>query len=483
MTSSIQQAQTYQQAVSAYVNGSYEEAVTITDSLIESYPDAPNLRLLLGHIYCCLQRHEMAREQYQIVLELTSDPELVECANTSLRGINQVGASPETEFLPETTNSGEMYFSTEALEELTSTPVQVLPAENLDIEKNANSTSFDSDTLDPREEHHQAGSDPDPVFIDPFSIESATLLDVEASTPDLNQVNRFPSNLDDLNQPGENTLELEALNPTGVQQEAERDPSLGADRHRTDSLSSYEATQDIQAPVDFFDDLGELSDVDLSKTQISQSDPAVTSNRDSKPQPDSEQTNVIQNEGDREASAPQISPSNLHTPTPDQSQQIESRSKPSQRMFALLDNASLRTKQLLAAGATGIISALAVMTVSQFTPRTAVQPEPVLSRLTESGLIAAVAGIASGVTTFAIGQLTINRIKRTTDDLQAQFDAVIQGDFKAQATTHSSDELGQLAASFNLMIDAIHPQTDEARPKAGKQETANEKLSSSDLAS
>lgn len=85
--------QEYQRALSAYMNGGYEEAAAIADRLVESYPDDPNLRLLRGHIYGCQQQYDFACEQYRLVLNLTSDPELISCANAALADANRYAAS------------------------------------------------------------------------------------------------------------------------------------------------------------------------------------------------------------------------------------------------------------------------------------------------------------------------------------------------------------------------------------------------------
>ncbi|MBW4552942.1 MAG: HAMP domain-containing protein [Aphanocapsa sp. GSE-SYN-MK-11-07L] len=94
MAPSTKYTEEYQQALSAYMNGGYEEAAAISDRLVKSYPDDPNLRLLRGHIHCYQNQYETAREQYQIVLSLTSDPELIDCANTSLDNASQYMAEP-----------------------------------------------------------------------------------------------------------------------------------------------------------------------------------------------------------------------------------------------------------------------------------------------------------------------------------------------------------------------------------------------------
>ncbi|MGJ3247597.1 MAG: methyl-accepting chemotaxis protein [Elainellaceae cyanobacterium] len=85
-------AQEYQQAERAYMLGNYEEAAQIVDRLLESHSDDLNVQLLRGHIYCYgLQRYDIARDQYQSVLDMTSEPEYVDYANNGLAYASQFG--------------------------------------------------------------------------------------------------------------------------------------------------------------------------------------------------------------------------------------------------------------------------------------------------------------------------------------------------------------------------------------------------------
>jgi twitching motility protein PilJ len=95
MTSSTNHEQQYQQAQTAYIQGNYEEAATFVDRLIEDFPADPNSRLLRGHIYCVLRQYEIAREQYQTVLQLTQDPELIDCAKNGLESVKQYESSEQ----------------------------------------------------------------------------------------------------------------------------------------------------------------------------------------------------------------------------------------------------------------------------------------------------------------------------------------------------------------------------------------------------
>lgn len=94
MGSGTKFADEYKQAERAYMLGSYEEAATIIDRLAENYPTDPTVCLLRGHIYCYgLQQFEIAREQYQSVLNLTTDAEYINYANKGLADAEEFSGS------------------------------------------------------------------------------------------------------------------------------------------------------------------------------------------------------------------------------------------------------------------------------------------------------------------------------------------------------------------------------------------------------
>lgn len=96
MASGIDYSQAYQKAERAYMQGSYEDAATIIDQLAHDYPTDPSVLLLRGHIYCYgLHRYDLAHQQYETVLTLTTDPDFVDYANNGLAYTSQFeGSTP-----------------------------------------------------------------------------------------------------------------------------------------------------------------------------------------------------------------------------------------------------------------------------------------------------------------------------------------------------------------------------------------------------
>ncbi|MDE5076335.1 MAG: hypothetical protein O4749_09880, partial [Trichodesmium sp. St5_bin2_1] len=82
----------YQKAEDAYSEGNYEEAAALVYNLIQDYPEDPSSRLLCGHIYCYgLHQYDVAKEQYQLVLDLSDNQDLINYA--------QQGISDSEEFI------------------------------------------------------------------------------------------------------------------------------------------------------------------------------------------------------------------------------------------------------------------------------------------------------------------------------------------------------------------------------------------------
>jgi twitching motility protein PilJ len=146
-----------------------------------------------------------------------------------------------------------------------------------------------------------------------------------------------------------------------------------------------------------------------------------------------------------------------------------------QGWLAPLENAPLEKKQWLIAGSVGVVSALVVAVVS-FGATTFSPPQEREAVRNTGWAMSLAAGLSGFATAGFMGSLSLKQIRRTTQDLQAQFEAVRQGNLHVEATVYSEDELGLLATGFNEMARVIFTTTSEAQRKADEQEEAKENL-------
>ncbi|MBN3908919.1 MAG: HAMP domain-containing protein [Nostoc sp. NMS1] len=259
----------------------------------------------------------------------------------------------------------------------------------------------------------------------------------------------------------------------------------------SDGLSSYEDSNNIlngensKSNIDFlddfeeFDDLGNIPGFDLIEENSNfgnaamYSAPAETSSSGRSQGTDTSGSNAA----DREEEL--FSMTGSHEGVPVFSQTDVSKLEPNvsveQGWLAPLENASIERKQWLIAGSVGIVSALVVATVSFVA--TTFSPAQQRESVRNTGwAMSLAAGIAGFTTAGFMGNFALKQIRRTTNDLQAQFEAVRQGNLNAQATVFSEDELGHLATGFNEMARVIFTTTSEAQRKADEQEEAKENL-------
>jgi|GEM_PF-2396457 len=78
----------YQQAVEAFAQENYEEAVKLFTHLVDARPEDPNLRLWLASAQQQIGRPDMARTQYEQVLALNADSEIHQTANKALQRLD-----------------------------------------------------------------------------------------------------------------------------------------------------------------------------------------------------------------------------------------------------------------------------------------------------------------------------------------------------------------------------------------------------------
>ncbi|XHX80637.1 MAG: methyl-accepting chemotaxis protein [Stenomitos frigidus ULC029] len=283
--------------------------------------------------------------------------------------------------------------------------------------------------------------------------------------------------------------------------------SLYSERSNTDSSGGRQTNADFLDEFDEFDDLGNLADFDLSENSAGFTSPSVnagfdipgdaalagsgtlsrgSSNFDSIDFGSSSTRSTI---SDDEVFS--ISSTSDQVPTFTQSDQQGLEPSPSveQGALAFLENAPIERKQFYTAVTAGIFSAVAVAVVNLIStstlPGTSENATPqekelsgaVISRLQGTGwAMALVGGLSGGMAAFAVGQFTAKKIRQSTDDLQAQFNSVCQGNLNARATVYTEDEFGHLSTGFNQMARVILTTTSEAQRKAEEQEQAKEDL-------
>jgi twitching motility protein PilJ len=634
MASGTDYAQEYQQAEKAYMQGRYEEAAAIVDRLVEDFPEDPTARLLRGHIYCYgLQQYDVAREQYEAVLELTSDPEFVSYASTGLDYTNQFSD-------PSVSNNGDGSADFAALNP---------DGANDDFASFASddaSGSFAADGLDFDLANSYGASEPDQTsfqdyqpfvspfessdyavpsesleddispFADPFALGDSAVGDdatPQSGTSSANFFaadnepfggNEFPSVMDDFDDVFPSSVNgVEELNSTyepfpasdadfqsnsstpadpslerfsssygnnhvsedetlymggpSLDEVGMSEPSAYSSQGQFDDIGSYVDDQAFTAPpdqgfgsadsfgsidtfnddafsmspsvddptpsgslgspsnVDFldddefdqFDDLGNLSDFDLSESSAGFTSPSVSSgfgltdsdgidNRNGFGQDlgtvgfsDGNDRSIIR---DDEVFSLSGTSDQVPSFTALDSHETDVTPTVEQGWLAPLQNAQLATKQWVTAGVAGVAALLAAVAVGSISSKliadqfsTAPANNQVgteqINRIFEAqnlknllvGLAAGAAGFAGA---FAISQVNTKHIKHSTEDLQSQFDSVSKGNLNARATVYSEDEFGKLATGFNQMARVILTTTSEAQRKAEEQEQAKEDL-------
>lgn len=530
-------AQEYQQAERAYMQGKYEEAAGIVDRLVDRYPDDPSARLLRGHIYCYgLQKYDVAQEQYQTVLNLTSDPEFVDYANSGLAYAGQFADGGADSFAD--TNLETDYSAFGDVHQSDSMEANSL--DNFVFQDDFSAeTEDDSPFGDPfgaghngngtKEQHHFGSDDPfaassngNAFGSEPASTDFANVLDdfdqvfaddepshgsmtTVSTDPGISEGDVAPS-LSSIasRDTSEDTLFMAA--PGFYDEKAAAEFDFPTEQNKfapiyDEPQASPVSTPGNQSNVDFlddfedFDDLGNLSDFDLSEDSAGFTSPSVgsafgfTSNMSAAS--DSAEIDFVQNSNFASNSADSklredelFSMSSTTDSVPSFTTQLDAPATDptptvEQGWLAPLENASFATKQMITAGAAGIVSAVAVAVVSFVSANQAAQQNngAVVSQLRTTGIMMALAGgICGGGTALAVGQMTARHMKRSTEDLRKQFQAVSQGNFNAHATVFAEDELGHLSTEFNQMTRIISTTTSEAQRKAEEQEQAKEDL-------
>ncbi|MBD2446078.1 HAMP domain-containing protein [Nostoc sp. FACHB-152] len=613
--------ETYQQACTAYAEQDYEFAATLVDQVVQNVPDDPNCHLLRGHIYYVLQQYDVAKAEYQKVLQLTDEPDIISFAKNGLENINQYLQPLEAQVNPGELDEPINFADIDAAE-LDTSDLQDLgtfanldshntelnsfeesqqslnpfdiPTDSIVIKKtaeessiiddpfalsqfsdsqelNANSeaqitldlpafwqeeipsldldeseistNSFDSDIDKSYESSPFASNSVDSPFA-PVDLSTTNSLDTSSefigkkypepgmadlglkvgtldeslpeSSKDIPNVtapnNELKSNQENLfTTTSSNWLDQVELsgNSSTTNSSATDDFSwqsplkagttfdtnsfdgddnfdfeafesaFGSDDDNKGSNNSSKSNIEFLDDFDEFDDLGNIPGFELADAEASFGDVMLSGPLETAGSPHNKFTEPTTNNSasDRDEELFTITGSQEAVPifTQTDVSKLEAVASVEQGWLAPLENASLDKKPLLVAGTVGIFSALVVAIVSF--GATSFSPASQRESIRNTGWAMSLAAGLSGFATAAfMGNLTIKQIRRTTKDLQNQFDAVRQGNLNVQATVYSEDELGLLATGFNEMARVIFTTTNEAQRKADEQEEAKENL-------
>jgi twitching motility protein PilJ len=502
MAFSTQYAQQYKQAVSAYMQGHYEDAASLTKTLASEYPDDPNLQLLCGHIYSCLKQYDVAQRHYQKVLQVTSDAELLSCAQNSLADVAQILGDRSAE---EMTGPVEYWPNMSAYSapdgEITQIQIGAPPKERTDASAvNLNlamhkktEASLDAETqtgwrsLLFQEQNFEDSSsnyaDLDPaseLFEDDEEITllmgkkgsqkpEASMSDDQFSGEHANSgaaphiTNTLKEDLNVVESPQSKDV------PQSHPQDYGEDFSNFLDRIDNDEMSSSEH---------------DLDDLDMSGTlqaatafSFPSNDEASFQNGDAmmSPEWDGEDSRIsvlsdlnppfLENVPETSAASMNLAGEVSGQTNSDNAAALNvvSRRLP---ILAPFENVPLNKKPVIMAASTGAVAGVMALAIGSLPG----------SPMAKVGLGALAAGAMGGFTTFALSQTITRQLKASTSDLQAKLSAVAQGDWGVKAIEFSNDEFGQLAKSFNKMTHFIESSTKDSQRKADDQEKAKEDL-------
>jgi twitching motility protein PilJ len=264
----------------------------------------------------------------------------------------------------------------------------------------------------------------------------------------------------------------------GGRQSSDWSPKTGTSQEHSDFLDEFDA----------FDDLGNLPDFDISEdvnssiltrgsTNFGNSNSGMMGTTGSSLDFDNTDGSAIRDDeifsmsGPADASAPTFS--GTETDAIDSSVTVE------QGGLAFLENAPLFTKHFYTAVGAGLVSLIAVAFVTNIASYQALRedkPEAIVYLRQTGWVMTAAAGVTSFLTSLGIGQLIAKQVRNSSDNLQAQFDAVSQGNLDARAIIYSEDEFGKMAAKFNHMAKVIQTTISDTRRKSDEQEQAKEDL-------
>ena len=544
MASGTNYSQEYGQAEKAYLESNFARAAEIIDRLADEFPKDPNVLLLRGHIYCYgFQNYDVAKQQYENVIDLSESTDLLDFARSGLEQIEQLQQQDELrqESLEDEPRQDKNLDRDDSMEFLEETVEEDFKSDNFAISQNYDvdlDNAVDSDLNQSFIHNTENSYDDSFAGLEPetelASIEESNIEDPFSqfeSEPESNSPYDspfVPSERDNLDKPSERDSGEEPTpaplndNSTGVEQPSvhtsstfmvdedddlpdytEEDFAVSQSNYDNDYDDSSELEIDTvltepfsmgngedynmddlpeQEEVDYQDEL-EFDEIDSSFFDLEELEQGLPDtglfNMSEDPSSSSMDLsrNLVAESGAIEPDEIAISdaiPGTSASAVSKEEPQIEVK----QGALANFINAPIQKKQLIAAGVTGLVSAIAVLGIGLIGSNLAARnsARTVRDGIPGTLLLSLVAGLSSAGTAAAIGNITAKHVTKASQDLQSQFDDVYQGNLNAKATVYSQDEFGHLASGFNRMTRVILTTTQEAQRRAEETEQAKEDL-------
>lgn len=524
MASGTNYSQEYGQAEKAYLESDFAQAAEIIDHLAEEFPNDPNVLLLRGHIYCYgFQNYELARYQYERVLELSQEQDLLDFAHSGLEQLEQLEQQAENSDIDFEEGHFEM--------------TQVFDEQDGEIDEAEDSIGIDfpdeelAAEFDHPEEFHlnqdygmdsdlEESEDFDNPFAEDGGVNSEDLAMADEDDEDDDPFANFDPGASSMAEEPYSAQEEIGIHTSStfmVDREEDDDLPEYTDEdfavNRNDYTNDYDDSSELeidtvltepfsmtgnvnygteldevpeQEGLDYQDEL-EFDEIDSSFFDLEELEQGL---------PDTGLFNAVEEQnnvntfvsddlsrGSKNETSDEIAiseASSIHTTTtttfkpPKEDPQVEV----NHGALAGFINAPMPKKQLIIAGATGLASAIAVLGIGMI-------GSTILAKKTEPGfqqnalnslIVSLVAGASSFGTAAALGNITAKHIAKASQDLQTQFDDVYQGNLNAKATVYAQDEFGQLSTGFNRMTRVILTTTQEAQRRAEETEQAKEDL-------
>ncbi len=512
----------YRQAEKAYIDGNYNEALSIIDRLAREIPDDPSVLLLRGHVYCCFERYEEARQQYELVLKVTDEQDFINYAHKGIESIDQWSSHQDNRitdgYVPTQGGIGEEDATFGATGLRGSSPEGLTSAlqgeEGLDLDAELR-RSYEVDASPETEGYfanpfaEDAEDETGIVEDDAYRFEESGLLG--RGTAFLDAADEMGAAVD----PSEDEEDEDALSSFELSAEFSQD--LNESNAEAGEIAieggflpegeSLEPPTFLMSPDDLDDTFGH-SVADFSSDE-DPTDPSLnrTSGRDRSPEswnnsiaglpsvaeleganepvedlPDLELSPPITSAfGEDNLGTPAANPdSNAFAAADDTAAAATGADKAADDVaveggtLQVLADAPLLQKQKVLSLFAGVATFVAAGIASAVMMPAA--PEGTLPKPLRAGAIGLLAGGLGGAATFAAAGILNRQIKRSVGDLQAQFYAIEQGNLGARASVFARDEFGQLSSEFNKAIGVMANLTSEAQRKAEEQEQAKEDL-------